>query len=243
VALILGAAGLAGLAVLPWRFDSAWLPGPIACGALVAVALAGGLACLWASFRTTPDRVFGVLAASAGAIGILLVAAFLPAFRKAQPNRTLASDVRRERSYRPDVRVVACEDPARVERDVLFEARLTVERRCDLWNVAPASEPFLFLLRPEEHESLAAIPGFREVARYRYLPATTLTLAGVLRPQAPRLVVLGANFATGDPAAELRRKKVRKQEFRREGEGLGEAKPPQAGPQRRRSPRRRPLPQ
>ena len=172
----------------------------------------------------------------------MLVTAFLPAFRAAQPNRALAEDVRRERSYRPDARVVACVDPARVERDVLFEARVTVERRCDLWNVAPSNEPFLFLLRPEERESLERIPGFREVTHYRYLPAATLTLSGFLEPREPRLVVLGANFATGDPVAEARRKKLRKQEFRQEyeGQGMGQPTAPDTGQsRRRRHPRRR----
>ena len=150
VALLLSAAGLGAVAALPQRFDSAWLPSPFACAVLVAVALGGALACLRAAFRCTPGRVLGTLAAAAGGIGVVLVTAFLPAFRAAQPNRALAEDVRRERSYRPDARVVACDDPARVERDVLFEARVTVERRCDLWNVAPSKEPFLFLLRPEE---------------------------------------------------------------------------------------------
>jgi hypothetical protein len=111
---------------------------------------------------------------------------------------------------------VACTDPARVERDVLFLARVTVERRCDLWSVAPSRVPFLFLLRPEEEGSLQAIPGFREVARYRYLPAATLTLSGFLDPRPVGLVVLGANFATDDPVAETRRKKQRKQELRGE---------------------------
>ena len=242
LALLISAVGLGAVAALPERFDSAWLPVPVACFVLVAVALAGAFACLAAAFRPTPGRVMGTLAVAAGGIGVVLVTAFLPAFRAGQPNRALAEDVRRERSYRPDARVVACVDPARVERDVLFEARVTVERRCDLWNVAPSREPFLFLLRPEERESLARIPGFREVAHYRYLPAATLTLSGFLEPGEPRLVVLGANFATHDPVADMRRKKLRKQEFREEyeGQGMGQPTAPDTGQsRRRRHPRRR----
>ena len=241
VALLLSALGLGAVVTLPQRFDSAWLPSPVACAVLVAVALGGALACLWAALRCTPGRVLGTLAAAAGSIGIVLVTAFLPAFRGAQPNRALAEDVRRERGYRPEARVVACDDPARVERDVLFEARVAVERRCDLWNVAPTKEPFLFLLRPEERSSLERIPGFREVAHYRYLPAATLTLSGFLEPREPRLVVLGANFATGDPVAETRRKKLRKQEFREdyEGQGMGHPKAPAKGQSQRKRQRRR----
>ena len=74
------------------------------------------------------------------------------------------------------------------------------------------------MLRREEQASLEAIPGFREVARYRYLPAATLTLSGILEPKAAGVIVLGANFATGDPLAEARRKKQRKQELRKEDE-------------------------
>jgi 4-amino-4-deoxy-L-arabinose transferase-like glycosyltransferase len=241
VALLLSAVGLGAVGALPERFDSAWLPSPLVCAVLVAVALGGALACLWAALRCTPGRVLGTLAAAAASIGVVLVTTFLPAFRGAQPNRALAEDVRRERSYRPDARVVACDDPARVERDVLFEARVAVERRCDLWNVAPAKEPFLFLLRPEERSSLERIPGFREVVHYRYLPAATLTLSGFLEPREPRLVVLAANFATADPAAELRRKKLRKQEFREEyeGQGVGQPNAPAKGQAQRKRQRRR----
>jgi hypothetical protein len=242
VGLVLSALGLGAIAMLPERFDTAWLPSPALCSLFVGVALAAALACLAVALRPRPFRVLVTLAGGTGALGILLVSAFLPAFRAAQPNLVLAEDVRRERSYVPEARVVACTDPARVERDVLFEARVRVERRCDLWNVAPSREPFLFLLRPEERASLERIPGFREVAHYRYLPAATLTLSGFLEPREPRLVVLAANFATTDPLAELRRKKLRKQEFRDEyeGQGLGQPTAPETGKSRRRKhPRRR----
>jgi hypothetical protein len=215
VALAVAAAAFLALAWLPEHVDSGWLPSPLACGVLAAMALLAAAACLWAARRPDGERVLGALAFGSAAVGALLVAAFLPAFREAQPNRDLARDVLRERRFRPDVRLVACSDPARVERDLLFEARVTVERRCDLWDLAPAREPFLFLLAPEERRSLSAIPAFREVARYRYLPAATLTLSGFLTPPAPGLVVLGANYATSDPVAEDRRKKERKRELRK----------------------------
>ena len=214
----MAAAGLGALALLPGRFDAGWLPSPAACQLLVAVAVIAALASLAAAMRPSPRRLFVTLATSSAAMGLILATFFLPAFRAGQPNTALAEDIRRESQFRPEVRVVACDDPARVERDVLFEARVTVERRCDLWNVSPSFQPFLFVLRPEEQASLEAIPGFHEVARYRYLPAATLTLSGLLEPKPAGVMVLGANFATGDPVAEARRKKQRKQELREEDE-------------------------
>ncbi len=213
---LVAAAGFAAFAMLPGRFDTAWLPSPAACHLLVAVSVSAALGSLATAFRPSARLLLRALAGGSAALVLVLAAFFLPAFRAAQPNRTLAEEIRRERQFRPQARVVACVDPARVERDVLFEARVTVERRCDLWNVAPSREPFLFLLRLEEQRSLEAIPGFREVARYRYLPAATLTLSGFLEPNEPALVVLGANFATSDPVAEARRKKERKRDLREE---------------------------
>jgi hypothetical protein len=215
-ASLVAAGGFAAVALLPGRFDTGWLPSPAACSLLVAVASASAFAALVTAFRPAPRLLLGVLASGSAVLGVVLAGFFLPAFRAAQPNRALSDEVRRELQFRPEARVVACEDSARVERDLLFDARVAVERRCDLWNVAPSREPFLFLLRLEERRSLMAIPGFREVARYRYLPAATLTLAGLLEPKKPALVVLGANFATSDPVAEARRKKSRKRGLREE---------------------------
>ena len=212
-ASLVAAVGLAALALLPGRFDTGWLPSPAACHLLVAVAGTAALASLAAAVWPSPRSLFVSLAAGSAAMGLVLATFFLPAFRAGQPNAALVEDVRRERRIWPAARIVACADPARVERDVLFEARITVERRCDLWSVAPSFQPFLFVLRPEEQASLEAIPGFREVARYRYLPAATLTLSGFLEPQAPGVIVLGANFVSADPVAEARRKKQRKQEL------------------------------
>jgi len=217
-ALIVAALGFVTVGFLPGRFDTAWLPAPWVCALLQGVALASAPAALPAAVHPTGKRTLAALAAGSAAIGVLLGGAFLPAFRAGQPNQEIAQDLARERAFKGSARVVACADPARVERDILFEARVAVERRCDLWDVAPSRAPYLFLLRPEEHRSLAVIPGFREVARYRYLPAATLTLGGLLEPREPQLVVLGANFATEDPVAELRRRKQRKQELREEWE-------------------------
>jgi hypothetical protein len=124
----------------------------------------------------------------------------------------MTQDVLRERHYRPDAAVVMCSDPARVQRDLLFAARIVVAERCDLWALASSPQPFLFLLGPDETHSL--LPQLRPVAGYRALPATALTLSGVLAGVQPQAVALVANFETDDPVAEIKRKKDRKRLLR-----------------------------
>ncbi len=192
-----------------------WLPSGSAVALVGAIAVAGALACLAVARRTRPERVLGVLAAISACVFLGLVALFLPAFWAAQPNAHIVADVVRERRFRPDAQVVACTDPSRAERDLLFHGRVVVETRCDLWGLVPSKAPFLFLLTPAEHASFAAVPGFREVSTHRYLPATALTLSGLLDPRAPGQITLAANYPTGDPVAETKRKQDRKREMRR----------------------------
>ena len=62
--------------------------------------------------------------------------------------------------------------------------------------------------------SLSASPRLREVATYRALPATALTLPGILAgPQAEAFVLVG-NYATDDPVAEMKRRQDRKRSLR-----------------------------
>jgi 4-amino-4-deoxy-L-arabinose transferase-like glycosyltransferase len=212
--MLVAAGGFVALAFLPTRIEPLWLPAPPVCQAFQTLAAFAAVASLIVAVRPSPRRVFATLAGSSATLGLLLVVAFLPAFRTAQPNRDLVADVARELEYAPAARVVACSDPARVQRDILFFARARVTERCDLWSLAPTYQRFLFLLRPEEFRSLETIPGFREVSRYRYLPATMLTLEGLLAPPPPGLVILAANYATLDPTAEMKRKRDRKRELR-----------------------------
>jgi hypothetical protein len=178
-------------------------------------AIAAGAA-LWAIARPEPARALGTLAAASalviGCLGVVVV----PALHDAQPPEWVVDDVRREAAYRPDLTVVACADPARVQRDLLFHARAVVEERCDLWALASSERPFLFLLGPGERESLLADEGVRDVALYRYLPATVLTLEGLLARPRPAEMTLAANYATTDPVAEVKRKRDRKRALREE---------------------------
>jgi hypothetical protein len=195
-----------------------WVPSRpvlLSMSALIGVAI---LACVWAALRTTASRTVGTLAASSALVIGCLGALVVPAFHAAQPLRAVTDDVRRELRYRPDATVVACSDPARVQRDLLFHARTAAEERCDLWALASSSQPFLFLLDPEERRSLLADEGIREVARYRFIPAIALTLAGVVDRPLPSEMTLAANFATDDPVAETKRKRERKRALREAAE-------------------------
>lgn len=217
VVLALAAVALALFPAFLAAQPARWAPPRAVLGILSALFASAVLACAWAALAPKPARTAGTLALSAalviGSLGGLVV----PAYHAAQPNRAVAEDVRRERRYRPDATVVACGDPARVQRDLLFHARTVMDERCDLWALAASSQPFLLLLDPDERRSLLAAEGVREVARYAYLPASALTLAGVVARPEPSEMTLAANFATDDPVAETKRKRDRKRALQAEG--------------------------
>jgi 4-amino-4-deoxy-L-arabinose transferase-like glycosyltransferase len=207
------------LGLLPFGRDAIapeWLPGAAAIAFVSALAALGALACVAVAYRPAPDRVLGVLATTTAAVFLGLIALFLPAFWSAQPNAAIVADVVRERQFRPEAQVVACTDPSRAERDLLFSARVVVDMRCDLWSLAPSKVPFLFLLTPAERASLASVPGLREISAHRYLPATVLTLDGLLEKRPPGVMTLAANYKTDDPVAENKRRQDRKRELRGE---------------------------
>jgi 4-amino-4-deoxy-L-arabinose transferase-like glycosyltransferase len=198
------------------RVPTQWLPGATAQALLLGVGAVAASQAFAAGWRPSPRRIGVVLGGGTVAVFFVLAAWFLPAFRAAQPNGPLTADVVRERAYRPDAGVVLCSDPVRVQRDLLFDARIVVEERCDLWALAASSHPFLLVLGAEEEQSLALLPKAREVATYRGLPGTALTFGGLVTgvPPQPRTLALVANFETDDPVAEVKRKKDRKRALR-----------------------------
>jgi 4-amino-4-deoxy-L-arabinose transferase-like glycosyltransferase len=208
------AAVLAALPLLAVRFPIEWLPSRGPALAVAAVAPLGALACALAALRPRPAVVTGTLAAVAAAVFLAAAVVLVPAFAAAQPHDAVVTDVERERVYRSDAIVVICEDEARVQRDVLFYARVPVQEQCDLWAAAASRYPFLLLLRPPERLSLQAMDGLREVATYRYVPAAALTLRGLTAGVAPQELSLMANFVTADPVAETKRKRDRKRALR-----------------------------
>lgn len=213
-ALALAAAGVLLLALGPARLPEGWLPGLPARLAFAVLAVSGALACLLAVARPTPTRTAVVLGGTTAALFLALVTLFLPAFRRSQPNRAILEDVARERLFRPDAGVVVCDDPTRVQRDLLFHARVAVTERCDLWNPASSRYPFLLLLQREEQRSLSGFRRIRAVNEYRYLPATALTLRGWLELPEPEPLFLVANYPTRDPVARVRKRmeRVRREE-------------------------------
>jgi 4-amino-4-deoxy-L-arabinose transferase-like glycosyltransferase len=217
------------LALLPWaaaRLPQGWVPGAGARLAFDLLSLLGALGVSAAALRPSPRRVLAALALSAAGLGALVVNAFLPAIRAGQPNARLLADVEREHRYRPDARVAACRDVARLQRDLLFHARLVLEERCDLWSAAGGRAPYLMLLQPHEHAALANVPGLRVVSREMSLAAADFTLGGLLAGPRPEPVILAANYVTSDPVAETRRRRERKKALRVEfPEPAGEPEP------------------
>jgi 4-amino-4-deoxy-L-arabinose transferase-like glycosyltransferase len=214
-AALLGAGALGVLFVWPPRLPADWLPGRTAQGVLALVMLASALALAGTALRPSTGRVLASLSASVAFAWLVLVVYFLPAFSAAQPNRAIARDVVRERRYRPDARVAMCSDPSRAGRDVLFEARVAVEEECALWGLAASRYPFLLLLTPEEHKALSGIPGYRQIATFRYVDARALTLEGLLSSPAVGQMVLAANFRTRDPIAIRKAKRERRRALRK----------------------------
>jgi len=203
-------------AALQPRLPTDWLPGWPSQVALIVLGAAVALAAALAAARPSPSRTAAVLAAGTATPLALLAAAFLPAFSSAQPNAAVVADVRRERTWRPDAELAACGDPSRVARDLLFEARLTAQDRCDVWAPASSRLPFLLLVGPEQRRSLDLVPGIREIAVYHCVPAGGMSLGQILGGLETEPIILLANYHTDDPVAETKRVKDRKRALRRE---------------------------
>jgi 4-amino-4-deoxy-L-arabinose transferase-like glycosyltransferase len=220
---------VAGLAL---AFLSAWasppgvfLPGPSALPWLRLAGWASAAGLLLTAWRPGRARVSTSLA-SLSALGWLAAATlFLPALRRAQPNDAIVADVIRERGSRPEARLVYCDDPTRVSRELLFEARVASLERCDLWAQAESKAPLLLLVREGQQETLRASTRF--VGEYPYVPATVMTLRGLLDGVSSDRLVLLANFDAGDPEGEKRKRQERKRRVRerekRDVRGTGEA--------------------
>jgi 4-amino-4-deoxy-L-arabinose transferase-like glycosyltransferase len=210
VVLILAAVALVALPIVVGTMPAGWVPGPVV-RAVWTVALAGAAgACVHAAIRADGRRTLVTLAASAALVIATLGGLVVPAFHRAQPQAAIVEDVARELRFRDDATVVACGDPARVQRDLLFEVRVVLQERCDLWALASSRRPFLLLLGPSERRSLLGEEGVREIDRYPFLPATALSLEGVVTREQPSEMTLAANFGTDDPVAETKRKRERK---------------------------------
>lgn len=206
--LLCAALLLAAAPQLAAGLPAAWLPAPAAQALARMLALVAAAALAWEAFRLRPARAVGALAAAAAVAFLATVALYVPALRRAQPNTEIVADVMRERRFRPDAQLVLCEDPTRVARDLLFEARTAVLERCDLWAPAASRLPFLLLLEQGQRETLRSATRF--VGEYRYVPGGVTTLTRLMAPVAPGSLVLLANYPTADPEADRRVRKDRK---------------------------------
>jgi 4-amino-4-deoxy-L-arabinose transferase-like glycosyltransferase len=219
--LVVAAIGFAGLPAVESRLPVEWLPSATAQVLFVLVVAGAALGAGLAAARPTQRRLVGALAGGTSAVALVAVGLFLPAFRARQPNAEVVADVARELAYRPDAHVVVCGDPTRARRDLLFGVRVAAQERCDVWSPASSRIAFLMLVQKEQRLSLASVPGLREVAEYRGLPATALTLGGLLAGLEPEPFVLLANYPTTDPVAETKRKRDRKRALRAEETAAG----------------------
>jgi hypothetical protein len=124
---------------------------------------------------------------------------------------------------RPQALIVSCQDSARMQRDILFEARRVVKDRCDLWQIASSRRDVILLLRENEYESLSRVPALRLVSVHDYLPASSLVLDN-LGKAAPARLFVAANYPgpkyrvrqklSDEERLELRRKLRRAQRAR-----------------------------
>lgn len=204
-----------GLGLVPFalvRVAEGWIS-PARRMGFIAIAAAAGLALLVAAWRASARLVLGGLAAATGAVAIGVVTLLVPGFLKAQPNRAIVRDLGREVEAQKGVAIVLCEDPIRVQRDILFRARTAVDERCDLWAAAASGKPTLFLLRENERGSLATLPSYREVSQHRYLPATTLSLDKLERA-GPETLYLAANYDWPQQKPPKLKKKKRRARLR-----------------------------
>lgn len=190
--LCLGALALALTPVALGFLPEGWLSPPRRV-AFVAVAVVGAFALLAAARHASARRTLTALALVSGATALAVVSLLVPGLLAAQPTSALVERVQAELKRRPAATVVSCRDPARVQRDLLFRARIVVAERCDLWQLASDHEPVVFLLREDEYASLRRMPSLRLAAVHEYVPFASLGLdmMGSLQPE--RLLV-AANF-------------------------------------------------
>ena len=206
--VLMGALALLAAAI-PSRVPPGWLPPSASLAVFSALAVAGGALCLWRARAPEPPRVAAVVAGVTAALFLGASTLLLPAFLEAQPNRAIVADVSRERARRHPAELALCEDPTRVQRDLLFEMRLVAVEDCALWARMASPRPSLALVPADAGRSLEEAPRVRRVAAYRYLPSTALSAGGLLWPPAEDSLVLLANYPPQGAAARQRWKEDR----------------------------------
>ena len=205
-ALLLTGAAVALAPYVSAHVPSPWMPEGVRSG-LTLLAYAAALVLAGVALRLSPTWALVGTAAVSASMFAAFVTWAVPAFTSAQPNGAIVEAVRRERARRPNVQVVLCQDPTRVQRDLLFHARVAVRERCDLWAAAASGRPSLFILQKPEKKALGEIRGFRVLSRHAYLPATVSSLTGLFAAPRPEAVFLLASYPEREGRARgLRRR-------------------------------------
>lgn len=204
VALSALAAALLLSPVLLGRIDPGWIS-PARRQLATAAAVAGGLVLLVAAVRLSARRLLGALASVSAIVALVFASVVVPGFLADQPNRRIVRDVGQMLAARPGSRVVACQDPTRVQRDILFENRTVVEERCDLWAAVSGRAPAILLARDVEFAGMRRAHRLRIRAKYRYLPANVLAL-DLERVQPGRLFLITNEGRPGRRAPRPRKR-------------------------------------
>ena len=178
------------------RLPEEWQPAAPTWQALMLTGALGAAALAWSMCEPRPRSALAVVTA----VTLLLATGFqgwvLPALWARQPERRVLEEVRREQ--RPGLRVLACHDPAHVERELLFHLRLIVVQDCDLAAAARSPQPTLLLLHDQEDALLQELPALRVVSRHDFLPAKTWRFLALGQPVPMRhLTVVANTLATG----------------------------------------------
>jgi len=206
LALLAAALGLAPLLLKP--LHPGWIGAEdrlLATG----VAVAGALTLLGAAVRVNARVVLGSLAGVSAVAALLWVTVLVPGFLAAQPNRRIVRDIEWLLRQRPGARVVLCQDPTRVQRDILFETRTAVEERCDLWAAVSGSDPVLLLARAEEWSALRRSRRLKLRFKYPYLPANVLSLERLEGARPARLFLVSNDGRKVRQRPEGRRARLR----------------------------------
>ena len=187
-----------------------WVPAARVRAAWTAALVGAAGACVYAAIRADA----GAHAGDSGRVRRardrdVSAACVVPAFHRAQPQAAIVEDVARELRFRDDATVVAAAIPRACSATCCSRSASCCRSAATCGRSASSRRPFLLLLGPNERRSLLGVEGVREIDRYPFLPATALSLEGVVTREQPSEMTLAANFGTEDPVAEARRRRDR----------------------------------
>ena len=145
----------------------------------------------------------------------LLAGAFLPAFRDAQPNAAVVTDVQRERAWRPDAELAACGDPvARQPRPSLRRAARPRRTAATCGIPRRRACPSCSSSAPRSGARWSRCRASARSPSIGASPPPAMTVGQILGGLETERIVLLANYPTDDPVAETKRVQDRKRALR-----------------------------